>query len=71
MADKTPLKPKDEIKVLEQVNHIIDYSKREQDYMISKNIDKKKLIKTFTPTKKFRKIVINKKQKYDILYINN
>ena len=39
--------------------------------MIKKKIDKKKFLRTFTPTKKFRKININKKKKYDILYISS
>jgi hypothetical protein len=71
VKDKTELKPKDEINVLKKVNYIIDYSKIERDYMIKKKINEKKFLRTFTPTNKFRKININKKQKYDILYISS
>ena len=71
VTDKTYLSSIDEVKILKKVNYIIDYSKNEQIYMKNKNIDKKKMLNTCTPTKKFKKVIINNNQKFDILYISS
>lgn len=67
--DKTPLSKTDELEIFKKINFAIDFSKEEFCYLVSNGINRNKLIKTLTPTNKFTKLNINKRKKYDILYI--
>ena len=70
IKDKTPLSNQREISTLKKVNHIIDISEEEKKHLLKNKISKSKIIHTFTPTKKFQKINLTTKKKYDILYIS-
>jgi hypothetical protein len=70
IKDKTRLNYHQEISVLRNTDYIIDFSKKEFDFFVKKKISKKKLIKTLTPTSKFKKNFFSKK-KYDILYVSS
>jgi glycosyltransferase involved in cell wall biosynthesis len=69
IKDKTPLSKADELEIFKKINFAIDFSKEEFRYLVNNGINRNKLIKTLTPTNKFTKLNINKKKKYDILYI--
>tara|TARA_B100001057_G_C22802812_1_gene932212 strand:- start:767 stop:1792 length:1026 start_codon:yes stop_codon:yes gene_type:complete len=71
IRDNTKLSIKDEINILKKVDHIIDFSQNEFNFLLKKKILKKKFIKTLTPTVKFKKINIFKKKKYDLLYVSS
>jgi glycosyltransferase involved in cell wall biosynthesis len=69
IKDKTPLSKADELEIFKKINFAIDFSKEEFRYLVNNGINRNKLIKTLTPTNKFTKLNINKRKKYDILYI--
>lgn len=69
IKDKTPLEKVDELAIFKKINYAIDFSNEELHYLISNGVNKKKLINTLTPTRKFTKININVRKKYDILYL--
>tara|TARA_B110000037_G_scaffold221282_1_gene291621 strand:+ start:2553 stop:3587 length:1035 start_codon:yes stop_codon:yes gene_type:complete len=71
VIDKTKIECSDEIDVLKNVDYIMDFSKKEFDYLVKKKISKKKLVKTYTPTIRFKKINFIKKKKYDLLYVSS
>ncbi len=70
IKDSTNLKDSDEISVLKKTDYIIDFSKKEFDFILKKKIPLSKLKKTNTPTLKFKKINFFKK-KYDLLYVSS
>ena len=69
IKDKTSFKFSNEINILKNTDYIIDFSKKEYEYLLKKKIPKKKFIKTSTPAVNFKKIEVLGKKKYDILYI--
>lgn len=69
IKDKTGFKFSNEINILKKTDYIIDFSKKEHEYLLKKKIQKKKLIQTNTPTIRFKKVDILDKKKYDMLYI--
>ncbi len=71
IKDKTKLKFIDEINILKQVDYITDFSNQEFRFLKKQKILKSKIIKTITPTVKFKKVEIKKNKKYDILYISS
>ena len=69
--DKTKIKLIDEINILKQVDYITDFSNQELRFFRKYKITKNKIVKTNTPTVKFKKVEIEKNKKYDMLYISS
>jgi hypothetical protein len=69
VIDKTPLRNKEEIKVIKESDFIIDVTHEEKKYLLSKKIDSKKIIFTNTP------VEVNKiskfSKKFDFVYLGS
>ena len=70
IKDSTYLTKKKEISTLKKADFIIDYSKKEYDFLLSSGIKKKQLVFTMTPTLKLKNNY-RFNAKYDIIYISS
>ena len=71
IKDKTQISISEEKKILKKVDFIMDFSKVEHNYLLKNDIPKKKLVKTNTPSIKFKKIKITDNHKFDLMYVSS
>ena len=68
VKDQTFLEKQHEINLIKKTNFIIDFSKKEHNYLIKNGIKINQLINTMTPTGEFKKDY-NHNAKFDALYL--
>lgn len=71
VKDKTKITYSEEKQAIKKVDFIIDFSKTERDYLLKNDIPKKKLIKTNTPTSKFKMHRVTDNHRFDLVYISS